>query len=456
MTSKNVEATIQGPLFALPGGDASYAVGADYRESNYDYVPDSIFITGDTLSYGSATASAGSQNVREAFGELLLPFFANRPFAEDLSVDLGYRYSKYNTFSGKSTWKADLSWEPIKELRFRGGYSVAIRAPSLADLYNGLSVNNVALSGGDPCSATSSFRTGANATQVQALCAAQSAAAGAAGFSGTTTPPVQTGGNSLLQPERAKTWTIGGIISPFPGFHASVDYYNINISGAISALSSGQIVNGCYGAALNPSFSTSNSFCQRIRRDPTGGSITLLTSGLFNYNSIMLDGVDVQLDYQLGLNALGMNGNPGRVQIGSVVSYLSRYTVTDPLGNAAHYAGKVTDGLQTSDGEYLYSHPKWKANSILGYSVGPFNAAVHWRYIGGMTELEAPNLRIPSVSYFDVEAHYKINPRFTVGVGVNNIGDKVPPFIGTLELRTDAATYEVIGRTWHASIKAKF
>jgi iron complex outermembrane receptor protein len=451
LTSKNVEATIQGPLFALPGGDAKFALGADYRQSSYQYQPDSIFITGDTLAYGTATASAGTQNTKELFGELLLPFLTNTAFAKDLSVDLGYRYSKYNTFAGKSTYKIDLSWEPIEQLRFRGGYSVAIRAPSLADLYNGLSVNNVALSGGDPCSSTSSFRTGANASPVQTLCAAQSSAAGAAGFSGTTTPPVQSGGNSLLQPERAKTFTVGGVLSPIRGLNLSVDYYNINIAGAISGLSSGQIVSGCYGSALNPGFSASNAFCQRIQRDSSGGSILLLTSGLFNYNSIKLDGVDAQVDYQFNLGA-----NAGRVQIGSVVSYLSRYTVTDALGNAARYAGKVTDGLQTSDGEYLYSHPKWKANTSLGYTIGGFNAAVHWRYIGGQTELEAPNLAIAPVSYFDLDAHYKINPTFTISVGVNNIGDKSPPFIGTLELRTDAATYNVIGRTFHASIKAKF
>jgi iron complex outermembrane receptor protein len=456
MAAKNVEATIQGPLFALPGGDAKFALGADYRQSHFNYHPDSIFVTGDTLAYGTSTPAKGSQNVKEVFGELLLPFLANQPFAEELSLDLGARYSKYNTFAGKKTWKADLSWEPVKEIRFRGGYSVAIRAPSLADLYNGLSVNNLGISGGDPCNATGTFRTGPNATQVQALCAAQSAPAGAAGFSGTSTPPIQTGGNSLLQPERAKTWTVGAVVSPFSRFHASVDYYNIKIAGAISSLGSGQIIAGCYGSALNPSFSASNPFCQRIQRDPSGGSITLLTSGLFNYNSIKLDGIDAQFDYSLGLGALGMGSNSGTLQFGSVVSYLKHYDVTDAAGNTAHYAGTVTGGFVTSDGESLYSHPKWKANTTVGYSNGSFGAAVHWRYIGRMTELEAPNLPIPAYSYFDVEAHYRINAHFTLGVGVNNIGNKIPPFIGTLDLRTDAATYDVIGRTMHASLKAKF
>ena len=138
---------------------------------------------------------------------MLLPLLQGKSFAQDLSLDLGYRYSKYDTFAGKSTWKADLSWTPVDVLRFRGGYSVAIRAPSLADLYVGKSVGNIALNGGDPCNYNSGFRTGANATQVTAICTAQSAAAGSSTYVGSPTVPVQSGGNSLLQPETAPRYS---------------------------------------------------------------------------------------------------------------------------------------------------------------------------------------------------------------------------------------------------------
>ena len=43
----------------------------------------------------------------------------------------------------------------------------------------------------------------------------------------------------------------------------------------------------------------------------------------------------------------------------------------------------------------------------------------------------------------------------TSSAGVNNLADKKPPFIGTLELRTDAATYDVIGRMWYLAAKVK-
>lgn len=457
LTSKNLLASVQGPLFRLPDGEAKFALGAEYRSSDYDYQPSATLVTGDSLSYGQDTPSSGKQNSKEVFGELLLPLLADRMLAKDLTVDLGYRYSKYNTFSAKSTWKADVSWEPVDVLRLRGGYSVAIRAPSLSDLYVGKSISNQTLKGGDPCDVNSAFRTGPNSTQVQALCAAQSPGAGTSTFtySGGSVP-VQSGGNNLLRPETAKTWTIGGVLSPVRGLHISVDYYNIKITGAISGLSAGAIVNDCYGAAGNPGFSASNPFCQRISR-VAAGPIALLTSGTFNFNNFKLDGVDTQVDYRVDLEDLGLASGAGSLQFDTVVSYLRHYTVTPSDGSPrTEYAGGISDTLVTSDGENLYSHPKWKANTSLTYANGGFSGTLRWRYIGRMANLDAPGTNVPAVSYFDLDAHYSFNNRYTVSAGINNIADKKPPFISTLELRTDAATYDVIGRTVYVAARARF
>ena len=137
-------------MFNLPAGPLKVALGADYRQTQYAYQPDSLFVTGDSLAYGSDTPSHGEQDVAEVFAETLMPVLSEQPFAKDVSLDLAYRYSKYNAFSGKSTWKADGSWTVFSGLRFRGGYSVAIRAPSLADLFVGQSVSNQNVTG-DPC-----------------------------------------------------------------------------------------------------------------------------------------------------------------------------------------------------------------------------------------------------------------------------------------------------------------
>jgi iron complex outermembrane recepter protein len=459
LTAKDIELSIQGPLFNMPAGEAKFAVGADYRQSEFAYQPDAMFITGDTLAYGTSTPSGGSQDAKEAFAELLLPLLEHRALAKDLSLDLGYRFSKYNVFAGKSTWKADATWTIVDGVRLRGGYSLAFRAPSLADLYAGKGVGQQSLNGGDPCDVLSSYRTGAHGAQVQALCAAQSAAAGSALYSfggANVTVPVQTGGNSLLQPETAKSWSVGMVLTPAQGLNISIDYYNMAISGAISSLSSGQILASCYGATGNPAFSASSPYCQRVARDATTGQISLLTSGLFNYSEFKLAGVDTQLDYRFGLDALGMPARAGSLQVGSIVTYLNKYTVTPSDGTAAtRYQGAISDTFVTSDGENLYSHPSWKANSYLTWANAPFSATLRWRYIGGMSNLDDKTQPVPAVSYFDADLHYAVTDSFSLSAGVNNLANKSPPFIGTLELRTDAATYDVIGRTWFLSAKVK-
>lgn len=459
LNAKNAEVSLEGPLFNLPAGEVRVAVGADYRDSNYSYSPDSLFVSGDSLAYGSDTPSAGSQKAVEMFGEVLAPVMKNQPLIQDLSVDLGYRYSKYNSFSAKDTWKADLNWTVVEGVRVRGGYSVAIRAPSLADLYVGKSISNTNVTL-DPCDILSPARTGANAAQVKALCAAQAAAAGTNSYSyngAVVSIPVQSGGNSLLKPETADTWSVGVVLNPIRGLNVSVDYYNINITGAIASLSSGQILADCYGASTNPGFSAANAFCQRVQRDASTGTISLLTSGTFNFNNIKLDGVDTQVNYKFGLDRVGLPESWGAMELNAVLSYLGTYTVTPADGSGAvKYAGKISDTLVTSDGENLYSHPKWKANSALTYRNGPLSGSLRWRYIGKMANLDDPTQPAPAVSYFDVDGHYRLSNGVTLSAGVNNIVDKKPPYIGTLELRTDAATYDVIGRTWFVAVKAKF
>ena len=344
----------------------------------------------------------------------------------------------------------------VNGLRFRGGYSFAFRAPSLADLYAGTAVANQSLNGGDPCDI---LNRGTNA-QLQALCAAQSAPAGSPTYSfggANVTVPVQSGGNRLLKPETARTWSVGSVLTPLRGLNISVDYYDISISGAISSLSSGQILANCYGATANPTFSASNPFCPRVTRDPTSGQITLLASGLFNYSKVKLSGVDTQVDYRFGLDRLGMPASAGGLQIGSIISYLRKYVVTPSDGTApTNFAGAISDTFVTSDGENLYSHPRWKANSYLTYLNGPFAGTVRWRYIGKMANLDDPSQPVPAVSYFDADLHYKVSKWLSLSAGMNNIGDKKPPFIGTLELRTDAATYDVVGRTWYVGAKLNF
>ncbi|MEO6248718.1 MAG: TonB-dependent receptor [Sphingomicrobium sp.] len=470
---KIVEATLEGPLFALPAGDLRFALGADHRETSFSYSPDSTLVTKDSLPFSSTTFAAGKQKVSELFGELLVPILKDRPFTKELSLDLGYRYSHYSRLGNNSTYKIDATWAPIDAIRFRGGYSVAVRVPSLLDLYGPATIDQQNIgpgpSAGDPCAVNSSFRTGPNASQVLALCAAQGipAAILPAYTYGSVSVPGSNGSNPDLKPEKAKTWSVGVVLAPkfnsalFRNFQMSVDYYNIKIANAIGSLNLTDILPRCFNSdgASNPTYSLDNPYCQRITRETNGGTIALGRQGLFNFATYTVSGIDAQLNWRFGLDALGLPSRVGSLGINSLVSYLKNYKVAGLLGSPTlNYAGSVGYGGIGGD----ISHPKWKANTSLNYLNGGFSAALHWRYIDKMIHVDkvanaaSSTPGVPAYSYFDADAHYVINRHFTVGVGVTNIGNKVPPFVTNASLTTDAALYDVIGRAWYASLKAKF
>lgn len=472
-SQKMFEATIQGPLFALPAGDLSFALGADYRETSFDYIPDSTLRTNDSIVYGLITPASGSQKVKEVYAELLVPILKDTPFFQDLTADLGYRYSDYNLFGGQHTYKADLIWRPADPVMFRGGYSVAIRAPSLGNLFGPTSVAQLPIgtlpNAGDPCAAGSIYRTGSAASQVQALCIAQGvpSALFPTYTYGISTVPGQDGSNSSLTPERATTYSFGTVLTPrfnsklFDRVQLSVDFYHIRIKDAIGSLLLSDILPRCFNSdgVSNPTYSASNSYCDRITRDPLSGQISLGRQGLFNFATYTVSGIDAQFSWKFGLNALGMSANAGSLELRSTGSYLMDYTVAGLLGSPTRdYSGSAGFGGVGGG----ISHPKWKVNTSLTYENGGFDATLLWRHISGQIHsdlLANPASTTPGIAaynYLDFNAKFEINERFTLGLGVTNLTDKAPPFISASPLTTDAATYDVIGRSFYASLKAKF
>jgi len=113
----------------------------------------------------------------------------------------------------------------------------------------------------------------------------------------------------------------------------------------------------------------------------------------------------------------------------------------------------AADGTTISD----LAHPKWKANTAFGYAIGPFSGALHWRYIGTMNDLQTMGEpSVPAYSYFDLEAHWHLLDKIDLNMGLTNLFDKGPPVVLSAPMRTDAATYDVVGRTYYAGFKAKF
>ncbi|MDE1893556.1 MAG: TonB-dependent receptor [Xanthomonadaceae bacterium] len=477
------QGTVSGDLGDLWAGTVEAAFGADYRADRFNYQADAALnpafnvmpspIPPDIISpsYDLIGSTGGSMNVGEVFGELSVPLLSDKPLVKKLSLDLGERYSHYDLFGGENTWKASLRWRVNDALMFRGGFNRAIRAPSLQELYNPTVQAQDSING-DPCEVGSLQRSGPNAAQVAALCQAQ-------GVPASVYPTFSYGlnsangiitGNTGLQPEKSDTYTLGWVLTPH--FDAplardlgmSLDYYHTAIKGAIAGVTLDSVLQNCYDANnSNPSYSASNDFCQRITRDPTTGAITLGRESSENIGSYVTTGVDVEAHWGFPLEDMGVPLG-GRVSLQTFLSYVHSLTISGVPGvAAANYAGSVADTstAMAADGSSIsdLSHPKWKANTTLGYAIGPVSAALHWRYISGMTDLMGgagsgyPG--VPAYNYFDLDGHWQVTPNITFTAGVTNLADKAPPRIAGASLLTDAATYDVVGRTYFVGLKAK-
>jgi iron complex outermembrane recepter protein len=483
MEQDNVQATVQGGLFQLPAGEVRFAAGAGYRSNGFDFRADDALNqpdgTSDIIGFSVLRSSAGKVRVKEFFGELLVPVLHDLPLVKELSFNLGYRYSDYNSIGGAHTYKGDFDWQVFDQLRLRGGYNRAIRAPSVGELFAPVSTGSSSIGqaaptvlAGDPCDYRSSYRRGANEAQVRALCIAQGMNPGtygtnAAGFIGTAQVFPLTGGNPDLDEETADTWSVGAVVrSPFTssitsGMSLSVDWYKIKISDAIGVLQVAQSVQYCFNAdgASNATYDQNNYYCQLLSRAPEGTLEPPTSQPLLNLGTFEVSGIDAQFDWRVGLDDLNL-ASDGDIRLRTIVSYLDSFKVqTLPGAPTYDYAGTIGFTIEANAG---LAHPEWKAYTTLGYSNENFDATFIWRFIDKMKHSNSVNSNnapagIKAYHAFDFNMEYRfVDEEVSVQLGVSNLFNKAPPTYSNVPATYDASTYDVLGRNFFMSIEKRF
>src|SRR5262249_30346371 len=104
-----------------------------------------------------------------------------------------------------------------------------------------------------------------------------------------------TSGNRNLQEETAETKTAGFVLTPrfAPGLNLSVDYFEIDIENAISAVGSQDIVDGCFDSTSFPN----NQNCALFTRNmdpnsPQFRGFNFLRQTELNFAALKTSGVD--------------------------------------------------------------------------------------------------------------------------------------------------------------------
>ncbi|MFO1505220.1 MAG: TonB-dependent receptor [Steroidobacteraceae bacterium] len=420
---------LQGGIIDLPAGEVRTAVGVSWRKNNYFFRPDSMRETesvfdGPMGQFGVANID-GSVSVKEVYGELLVPLLKDLPAVKNLELGLGFRHSKYSTGQSVPTYKAELSWQPLDWIRFRGGYNRAERTPNIAELYTLPTTSSQLTTGSDPCTTTngatlpkSNVASNPDRALLQALCGAQINLYGGNSASNfhlapntVQLPPpavVTFRGDPNLKSEKGDTWTAGLVLqSPFDNvllrrMTATIDWYSIRIKDALTVQSSQLVLNACYNQdGSNPTYSLNDpgGYCALIERDPISGGVTATRTKYANIGENSVKGVDVAVRWSAAMADMGMESVPGTLSLNIGTNFLLEQNLPVTVGGALQdYAGYV-------------GASKFRSNTVLGYSLEGTRVNLTWLYRLGTKALGGDNR--PTTIF----AGYPTNNMFNLSVG---------------------------------------
>ena len=442
------------------------AFGAEYRSERSELRTDLAFQTNDLAGQGAPTLDTfGSFDVKELFAEARLPILQDKPFADTLSLEAGYRYSDYNLGFNTDSYKAGLQWAPIQDVMLRGSYQRAVRSPNIQELFL---QPRVQLDGNtDPCAndlgatPTATFdecaRTGVTAAQYGNILANP-----AAQYNGNV------GGNRNIQPEESDTYSFGFVITPSfaPGLSFTVDYYDIKVDKLINSLGADFILGQCLDNG-DP------TFCNRVHRAGNGslwlGDQGFVDDPILNTGSLQSTGIDTEVNYRFDV------GNLGSLGLQLVGTYVDKF-LTEPLPGAHKY--DCTGLYGTVCGTPI---PDWR-HKLRATWTTPINVdlSLTWRYIAAVDDDRSstdPSLtadiietdkHLGSRSYFDITGAYNagaFGPFASVNarLGINNVLDKDPPLVGQdtcpavfCNGNTFPQVYDTLGRYVFLGLTADF
>ena len=456
----NVNATVQLDRWGIgsPWSDEASAInlGAEYRKDTIAFDPGAFAQIGDIAGFGEEVfAIQGSIDTKEIFGEARIPLVSRKP-VERLAMEGGFRRSWYgnsrNSFTSNA-YKVALDLTAVRGLRFRASLQGANRAPSILELFAPVQPDSFLR---DPCAGTKPSAS-------EAACALTGVTPAQYGHVVTVNASrfgyhAILGGNEDLQPETAVTRAAGVVLEPrfLPGFHATIDWWDIKLKGAISKIGAQAIIDSCV-ASGDP------IFCGRIHRDPNGS--LWLGDGFVddrqaNIGGLKVRGIDGSADYFMRLGRLGS------ATFGFRSAYILRWIV-DNGGLSTTYDCAGLFGAPCG------MQPRWKHTARVTWDAPHrISPSIQWRRIGGVRlaaldpkfnltdEVSPAYTKVPAQDYFDVTAAFRIRKEIELRLGVNNVLDRQPPLIisntaagnGPFNANTYPEWYDPLGRFVFASV----
>lgn len=462
-----LSAYVQGSLgdygWVVPSASSGVELvaGLEHREENLSLKYSDNARAGTVGGLGAALENVtGGYEVDEIFVEASIPLIEGKTGAEEVILDVGYRYSDYSP-SGQTTntYKFAGSWAINDQIKLRGSYQRAVRAANIVDQFRPQQGRLFAMDN-DPCNKVNPTDT----TSVRGYTFEQCARSGvtqavwdAGGPADSPAAQYNTlvGGDPTLRPEESDTNSFGFIFTPtfVEGLVVSLDWYDIDVQDAITSISSETTLLECIETG-DP------VFCDKVNRgvnDSLWLGLASATNGVQgldqNIGFFRVQGVDAEITYSFDV------GNMGSITLNNVLGVINEWEQEEYVGAGIIRCDGVYGGsCQTPTVEIrnrfqaLWSTP-WDATVSLG-----------WRHSDEVEQLGSganPPLTIDSQNYIDLAASWAATDWLSVRGGINNVFDEEPPLVSQgVTARENGNTYpgayDALGQYWFLAATVEF
>jgi iron complex outermembrane receptor protein len=462
--------------FELPAGPIAFAIGGEYRREAFAAKGDGLSST-DPTGFVGATSIRGidvSRNINAGFAEISIPLTSpdlKIPGLYSLSVTASGRFEHYSDAGDSGIPKVQVRWQPVDEqILLRGSYSQAFVAPGLFSTSGPIS---------------SGFTDSLDAL-------------------GGNQAKIQSGSNPSLKPSGSESWGGGIVISPkiTPGLTVSLDYFKVRQKDVVGSLGAATILTDVQNngpASQYASLVALNNYPGQPGSQPitSGSQINAANANqLFvvdqnrNLGTAKIEGFDIGIGYELPVE------NVGKFIFGIDSVYYLEYLQQEQSGGTFYaYDGTYTKGGSLESGTL----PDYQLISKFGYERGGLRYDLISTFIPSVQDIgpggsaaTAPQ-KVAEYVKFDMKVAYEFgknrpesgggesmaDPKkmkdtqpattdavakryawldgLTVGVGVNNVLDTLPPKVASeTDNNTDVNTYDPIGRFVYFEASKKF
>jgi len=437
-----LNASINGGLFDLPGGEFSVAAGYEHRREEGAFIPDEYQRLGQGRSV-PVQSPRGTYQTNEYFAEFLAPLIGSGteiPGLHRLDLTGKVRRVNHSTAGLFTTYTYGLQFEPWEGIQLRANRTKSLRAPAIAELYTSQQPSFDFVF--EPCE-LANIDGGTNPTIRRRNCEAFFAAHPGVNpnhfeelgvsISGTTT------GNIKLRNETANAWTAGLVFAPnwLNGLRIAADWYDIKVTDAITSMEGDDIARGCFD---NEDFDLNNPdngnrYCSLLTRDPVTATVNEFTSAYLNGPAHIFRGWTSEVDYRLDLNHLG------RLDLG-FYGYFPK-EAGEEVGPGIPYV-ETTGSFSMSKRQF-----RWSAQHHIGnWSAGVIaNYTGRSRYNMTATEENRQYLYRKHWTSWDANLSYRPTDNLRVNLAVINLGDHIGPFPYALDS---------LGRRYMLTLKYSF